>query len=309
LIAVWLALLGCVPKGTHEVAVVQLEATRTALSARTAQCIEEASSAELAQTALKEEILARQLQLDELTARGDSRDQELARLQAERLALLDELARGQAELEKLRAELAKRSKGSKSPELPGPPTVVELARDEVTTALVAHHQEEIDRERLLAAYSAAKSAFTALIEQGRVEVLPRGDHTVVRISTELLFQEGFTTLSPRGSQIVAEVAQALGSIPGRIIMIEAHTDNRPVHTAELASNWERGFAYAIAVLRALEGSGAPARLSAASFADSRPIVPHNSPERARNERIELFIRVDPELPELFPPTPPEEGPP
>jgi chemotaxis protein MotB len=310
LIAAMLILAGCVPKGTHEVAVVQLEATRTALSARTAQCIEDASAAELAQAALQEEIAARQLQLDELVARGTSRDQDLARLQTERLALLDELARVQGQLEALKAELAKRQKGSKgpAPSVPGPPSIVELARDEVSTALIAHHQEEIERERLLAAYSAAKTAFTPLIEQGRAEVLPRGDHTVVRIPTELLFQEGFSTLSPRGSQIVAEAAQALGAIPGRIVTIEAHTDDRPVHTAEFPSNWERGFAYAVAVLRALEGSDAPARLSAASFADSRPLVPHDSPERARNERIELFIRVDPELSERFPPTPPEETP-
>jgi flagellar motor protein MotB len=303
---IWAA---CVPKGTHEVAVVQLEATRLALSARTAQCIEEGGAADLATLALQDEITARQLQLDELVARGASRDQELARLQTERLALLDELARAQGQVEALQAELKKRPKGSKgaAPALPDPPSIVELARDEVTTALVQHHQEEIERERLLAAYSDAKAAFEPLIAQGRAEVLPRGDHTVVRIPTELLFQEGFTTLSPRGSQIIAEAAQALGAIPGRIVTIEAHTDDRPVHTAELASNWERGFAYAMAVLRALEGSDAPARLSAASFADSRPLVPHDSAERARNERIELFIRVDPELPERFSPTPLEEG--
>lgn len=298
------SLHACVPKGAHEVAIVQLEATRSALSARTAQCIEEGSQAEARYFTLLEEINARQLQLDELVARGEALDQELAVLQASQLALIDELAEREAEVAALNAEILKMRKGKPPAASPAVvPNAAMLARDDIKNALAAHLAEEVEHRRLVEGRETTIVAFAPLVSAGRAEVVARGDHTVVRIPTGMLFQEGFTTLSPRGSQIVDDVVAALRAVPGRYLTVEAHTDDRPVHTAELPSNWERGFAYAIAVLRALESAEAPARLSAASFAATRPLVDNSGAEREKNERIELFLRIDPEIANRFAPTP------
>ncbi|MEQ1502214.1 MAG: OmpA family protein [Myxococcota bacterium] len=311
---------GCVAKGRHEITEVQLAATRTALSAQTARYVVDAHQAELDLQALRAEIDRRQLQLDELIARGDARDAELDRLQAERLALLDAQARAEAELtatrEALAAATAKKNRGKPAVPVPLPatvPEVVALARAEVVAAVEDQFHTGLERQRLDAARIAVEAAFAPLVAEGRVEVLtrsgPGGDTPVVRIRTGMLFQEGFSTLSPRGQQIVDEVAAALGNVPGRFVTIEGHTDDRPVHSAEFPSNWERAFAHAVAVLRGLEGAGAKATLSAASFAGTRPLVPNDTPEhRAENARVELVIEVDPALATAFAPTPPEEPP-
>lgn len=309
--------IGCVPKGKHEITEVQLQATRAALSARTAQGIVDGTAADERRVALEAEIARRQLQLDELLARAAIRDVEIVRLEAERLVVVDELNRLEAELGTVRARIPVPKPTKKEPVPPAPEPVPEtvvapvatLARAEVTAAIEAHRLEDVDRQRLEAAQVAVMAAFAGLVTDGHAEVEPRGMATVVRIPTALLFQEGFTTLSPRGAQIVAAASEALKTVAGRRVKVEGHTDDVPVHTAEFASNWERAFSRALAVLRGLEESGA--LLSAASFAGTRPLVGNETAEgRERNQRVELVIEVDPGVVTAFEATPPpEEEPP
>lgn len=298
--------LGCVPKGRHEIVEVQLQATRTALSSRTAQGIVDSAEADARQAALQEEIARRQLQLDELLARAALTDAELGSLQAERAGLLDRIAGLEAELAEVRTRGAPKKKGGAPVAPPAPvETVATLARAEVLEQLEQHHASEIERQRLEAAQVATMAAFAGLVGEGRVEVEPRGTAAVVRIPTALLFQEGFTTLSPRGVEIVGQAVEALKTVPGRRVMVEGHTDDVPVHSAEFASNWERAFSRAMAVLRGLEGAGAA--LSASSFAGTRPLGPNDTEEgRERNQRVELVIEVDPGVLTAFEATPPPE---
>lgn len=307
--------LGCVAKGRHELVEVQLEATRTALSARRAQCIVDQTVADEQAGSLRGEIAARQAQLDELTAQMTVRDGELDGLQAERLALLDRVASLEAEIAGLREALQKQSKKP----IPPRPTagIVELGRPEVVAQIQAEFHRELDAQRHAKARDDAEAAFAAIVASGRAELLVRGEAAVVRIQTGMLFQEGFTTLSPRGQQLVADVKAALATLGPRRVTIEGHTDNEPVHTTEFPSNWDRGFSRGVAVLRGLEASDdeqpsnlVPPKLSVQTFGDTQPIAPNDTPEgRARNDRVELVIQVDPELVTAFPPTAPEEPPP
>ena len=61
------------------------------------------------------------------------------------------------------------------------------------------------------------------------------------------------------------------------------------------------------MLRALEATEVEARLSATSFAGTRPITDNKSKDgRRANRRVELVISVDPDLIDAFEPTPPED---
>lgn len=295
--AVWaLALVGCVPKGRYELVHVQLDATRTALSAQTAQAIVDAGEAEAAVAALQRELDARQAQLDELVARAAVTEEGLADVEQRELELLDALAELRVALEQARAQV-------KKPAPAPPPAPVEtLAREEVAAQLRRQRELDLAHERALTAVAEVRLAFAPLVASGRVTVVDQGEVVVVRVPTGQLFQENFSTLSPRGRALVESLADALRQVPGRAIAIEGHTDDRKVHTAEFPSNWERGFAHALAVLRGLDG--VDATLSAASLADTRPVGPNDTPEgRAGNERIELWITTDPGLATRFAPTP------
>ncbi|MCB9697092.1 MAG: OmpA family protein [Alphaproteobacteria bacterium] len=302
-----LSLLGCVPKGKHEITTVQLSATRTALSAQVQRCAADQNATDEQIAALETEIALRQAQLDEIAARNLLHEEHDAELNREITAALAELDAVRAERDRLLTLVPKRSLPKEGTEVP--PVVDEGLAATVAAALQVQHERRVDEIRVAERHAEVVAAFQPLVEQGRAEVEARGRGTIVRIRTSLLFQEGFTTLSPRGATIVAEAAEALSTLPGRWVVVEGYTDDRPVHTAEWSSNWERGFSRAVAVLRALEASGVTQPLSAASYADTRPVVPNDAPDAADlNDRVQLFVRTDPGLLDAFAPTPPEPEP-
>lgn len=296
--AALVVLAACVPKGRYELATVQLEATRTALSARTGECARDANEGRAQRQELIGEIARRQLQLDELQARASIRDVTLDVLQSRELTLRAEVDALAAERDALRAAWPRR--GPAPPVPPAATPGADEGRVEAAAALQAHFHEDLERRRVEEARAEDAAAFAGLVESGRATLTGRGTATVVSLPTELLFQEGFSTLSARGRQIALEVAEALRRVPGRRLTIEGHTDARPVHTAEFPSNWERGFGQAVALLHALEAEEVPVGLSAASFGGTRPL----GADEGASRRLELVLSLDPDLATAFAPTAP-----
>jgi chemotaxis protein MotB len=83
-------------------------------------------------------------------------------------------------------------------------------------------------------------------------------------------------------------------MPDRRFQIEGHTDNVPVRTLKYPSNWQLAAERAISVLEVMVQSGVtPDRVSAASFAETRPLKPNDTVEgRSSNRRIEIVIVPD-----------------
>ncbi|MEN0063644.1 MAG: OmpA family protein [Myxococcota bacterium] len=305
-------LSGCVLKGPHELVRAQLEATRSAFSTR-------AVESEQQIRALEAEIAKREIRLDEQAVRVDQlrtlselKDSELERVVSEQVALADEILRAQAEIDALKAEV-KRLEGltrRRRPRTPPPEPEGEARPTEeppeptdgqaALATLQARVQAQLDQELLTQldseTHEALAAALVDLIDPGFLTLTRVEDGSVIRIETRRLFQEGWTTLSPRGQQIVEAIGTALASLPGRRISVEGHTDDAPIHTAQFPSNWERGFGRAIAVLRGLTEVAPRLRISATSFASSRPIVPHDTPDaETQNRRVEIVVRGDPTL--------------
>jgi chemotaxis protein MotB len=76
------------------------------------------------------------------------------------------------------------------------------------------------------------------------------------------------------------------------LRIEGHTDNVPIHTAQMASNWELSTARATKLIRVLIVGHrfAPERLSAAGYAEYHPIASNLTAQgRAQNRRVDIVI--------------------
>jgi DNA-binding response OmpR family regulator/outer membrane protein OmpA-like peptidoglycan-associated protein len=76
------------------------------------------------------------------------------------------------------------------------------------------------------------------------------------------------------------------------LRIEGHTDNVPIHTAQMASNWELSTARSTELVRLLilRYSFPPQRLSAAGYAEYHPIASNDTPQgRAQNRRVDVVI--------------------
>lgn len=93
--------------------------------------------------------------------------------------------------------------------------------------------------------------------------------------------------------ILEAVGRQLKSVAG-LILVEGHTDSVPVVNGPFPSNWELSTQRAVNVVKFLvdECGIPPENLSAAGYADSRPIAPNDSAERrAQNRRVNLIVSL------------------
>jgi chemotaxis protein MotB len=121
-----------------------------------------------------------------------------------------------------------------------------------------------------------------------------GDGLLITIAEQTLFESGRAELKAEGLPLLEELALVLTSMGEDVtgIRVEGHTDNVPIHTAQYPSNWELSAIRATMVARVLgELYGVPIKkLSAAAYAEQRPIADNLTPEtRARKRRVELVV--------------------
>jgi len=105
------------------------------------------------------------------------------------------------------------------------------------------------------------------------------------------FPVGSADISSTANALVGRIANALGRLPNAV-RVEGHTDGTPIHTARFASNWELSTARATSVVEFLieRGGIAPARLSAAGYAEFHPVADNQDPAvRFRNRRVDIII--------------------
>ena len=143
-------------------------------------------------------------------------------------------------------------------------------------------------------YQMLASKFKDLIDAGQLTIKIVDGRMVVNLASDILFASAQAALSENGEQSLSEVAGVLASIPERHFQVEGHTDNLPIKTDRFPSNWELGSARAITVVRTLNDGGVPiTRLSAASYAENRPVMANDTKEgRAANRRIEIVVVPD-----------------
>jgi chemotaxis protein MotB len=120
---------------------------------------------------------------------------------------------------------------------------------------------------------------------------PRG--LVIEFRSNLLFDIGDDTLLGPGENLIKSISPGLSAAAsaGYTVAIEGHTDNVPISSDRFRSNWELSTARATTVLRRLAAHGFPQeRLMASGFADIKPKVPNDTPERrASNRRVVIKV--------------------
>lgn len=105
------------------------------------------------------------------------------------------------------------------------------------------------------------------------------------------FDSGSADLQPSALPALDRIASILAVRTCRL-RIEGHTDNVPIHTAQMASNWELSTARATELVRLLivRYRFSPQRLSAAGYAEYHPIASNETLSgRAQNRRVDVVI--------------------
>jgi chemotaxis protein MotB len=108
------------------------------------------------------------------------------------------------------------------------------------------------------------------------------------------FDSGSATLRPSALPALDRIASIL-SVRTCRLRIEGHTDNVPIHTPQMASNWELSTARSTELVRLLivRYRFSPDRLSAAGYAEYHPIASNDTPQgRAQNRRVDVVILTE-----------------
>jgi chemotaxis protein MotB len=148
--------------------------------------------------------------------------------------------------------------------------------------------EETDISTLRAELRDALSKEIALHE---VAIRRESDGLVISLKEFGFFDSGSAGLKPESHAALDRIASIL-SIRTYKLRIEGHTDNIPIHTAQLASNWELSTARATEIVRVLivEHQFAPERLAAAGYAQYHPIASNLTAQgRAQNRRVDIVV--------------------
>lgn len=113
---------------------------------------------------------------------------------------------------------------------------------------------------------------------------------VITLPDIFLFNSGSAELNKDANKVLDKLAETLRKMGGKI-SIEGHTDNVPIQSEKIKSNWELSTLRALSVLQYLIDSGiAPERLSATGFGEYQPIADNNTEEgKAKNRRVEIVI--------------------
>ncbi len=117
------------------------------------------------------------------------------------------------------------------------------------------------------------------------------DGLVISLREFGFFDSGSATMKPAALPALDRIASILAVRTCRL-RIEGHTDNVPIHTAQMESNWELSTARSTELVRLLiqRYRFAPERLSASGYAEYHPIASNETPQgRAQNRRVDLVI--------------------
>jgi len=163
----------------------------------------------------------------------------------------------------------------------------------------------------------------ALLREREVEVTLDPENGIVRLPESLLFDSGEAVLRPRGVRALRELAAVLAltlpcysrapaiqqsdcPVPPRplleAVLVEGHTDERPISTSIFADNWELASARAINTykallayepsLTALLNERGEALLGVSNYEAQRPVSLGPTPEDRRlNRRIDLRFLI------------------
>ncbi|MGF1508456.1 MAG: OmpA family protein [Myxococcota bacterium] len=131
---------------------------------------------------------------------------------------------------------------------------------------------------------------------GTMKLIVTDKNIILRVHN--LFRSGTALVEPANFEQL-DIMTALCRLYPQPVMVEAHTDDQPIRSAEFPSNWELSAQRAAMVARYMVDAGNidPTRVSPAGFAEHRPLVPNDGPaHRARNRRLDIILARRNEVP-------------
>ena len=129
-----------------------------------------------------------------------------------------------------------------------------------------------------------------------VDIIESDLGVVIQLRDNILFETSKSDLRSESKEILDSISGLISSLNNNIV-VEGHTDNRPINTAEFPSNWELSVDRAVNVVRYFVENGKidPSRLSATGYGEFQPIVDNDTEENMeKNRRVNILIMTNDE---------------
>ncbi|MEQ8315301.1 MAG: MotB family protein [Gammaproteobacteria bacterium] len=144
-----------------------------------------------------------------------------------------------------------------------------------------------------------RSLMSNEIDEELIEIETGFRTITVRIRERGSFDSGSDVLNADFIPVLSQLRVALNEVDGQVA-VEGHTDNVPIATPSIPTNWHLSSLRALSVTNALleQEDLQSDRLQVIGYADSRPVdTNETNAGRARNRRVEIVIRqgVDEEI--------------
>ncbi len=133
-----------------------------------------------------------------------------------------------------------------------------------------------------------------------LSVYIKDGNVYVSLTEKLLFKSGSDVVNPKGKEALKALAKVLNDTKDISVLIEGHTDNVPISTAQYKDNWALSTARANSIVRILTKDDGfdPIRITAAGRSQYHPVETNETAEgRAANRRTEIIL--SPDLKELY----------
>ncbi|MDB6012830.1 MAG: motB 1 [Gammaproteobacteria bacterium] len=140
--------------------------------------------------------------------------------------------------------------------------------------------------------SGLRELLASQIASGRLSVEESGERTLITITATDLFASGSASINRSYETLVHEVATALNSVPGRILVI-GHTDDQALRSLRFKDNYELSRARAVQVANLIRGfvtDGSRIEAAGKGALEPRYLPADAAANRARNRRVEIIHR-------------------
>lgn len=154
---------------------------------------------------------------------------------------------------------------------------------------VVTNEEIIDELRKSLSQEGFDLIYQDKLQPIQIKIDSRG--VVISISAGFLFDEGSTEVRPELIPVISVVADVIRTNT-RLLLIEGHTDDRPVVGNVFYSNWEMSALRATSMARLLiqQFNVDPKRITASGLAQYRPVADNATDAgRSQNRRVEIIM--------------------
>jgi len=173
--------------------------------------------------------------------------------------------------------------------------VAELSKQLADTLAKSSKEKEEEIQRLNSAHDQLVNELQTEIQNKEIQITQLADRLSVSLVDKILFPSGEAEITPAGLKILERVGNIIKNVQDKIIRIEGHTDNVPIHPRlqkQFPTNWELSTARATNVVRFMQDKiGMEAiRLHAVGLSEYHPLASNETPAgRSQNRRIEIAL--------------------